>query len=134
MRTAWVTLGLLLAAGCVPVAIVRRPPADPSAPYSASVTAGEWTHLAGQIGDPGGRFREEAESALRKVVRELRRAGVEPDAVVSVTVYLTSMDDYGAFNEVYVQHFPSRPARTCVAVAALPRGARVEVQAVARAR
>ncbi len=134
MRAACVILGLLVTACRAPVEVVRRPAANPRAPYSTSVTVGDWTYLAGQIGEANGTFRQEADSALREVMVELQRAGLEQDDVVAITVYLTSMDEYGAFNEIYVQHFPSRPARTCVAVAALPQGARVEVQAVACAR
>lgn len=102
-------------------------------PYSAAVSRGDLVFLSGQIGQRrDGSFEEEAASALDKVAHELSRLGLELSDCVSATVFLTDMADYAAFNEVYARRLePPYPARACVAVAALPADARVEVQVIA---
>ena len=102
-------------------------------PYSGSVSAGELLFLSGKIGERGGSFELEARTALDGVLGELDRAGAGPEDLLSVTVYLTDMGRYDAFNAIYADVLPAPyPARACVAVAALPAGARVEIQGVAR--
>ncbi|MHC4082447.1 MAG: RidA family protein, partial [Planctomycetota bacterium] len=72
-------------------------------------------------------------SALDALEQELARAGLTWSQLVQVTVYLTDIDDYEAFNEVYAARIPEPyPARAAIGVAALPGGARVEIQAIAR--
>ncbi|EJM67421.1 putative translation initiation inhibitor, yjgF family [Pseudomonas sp. GM49] len=57
------------------------------------------------------------------------------DNLVKVTIFLTSMDDYVAFNEIYICHFPGRrPARSCVAISGLPQNAKVEIEAAGYVR
>ena len=100
-------------------------------PYSASVTTATTCYVSGQIA-PNPDFAKEAEGALRKVERELNRCGLGLGDVTSATVFLTDIALYRAFNDVYARVMPSPyPARTCVAVSALPGGARVEIQMVA---
>ena len=77
----------------------------------------------------------QTERALRNLAAVLRGAGLTLADVVKTTVYLVDMADFAAMNEVYGKHFAgSPPARTTVAVAALPKGGRVEIEAVAVGR
>jgi 2-iminobutanoate/2-iminopropanoate deaminase len=108
-------------------------------PYSQGVRAGGFLFTAGQVGfDPAtGELVDEgiAEQTAR-VLENLRAileaAGVDLKCVVKTTVFLVDMADFGAMNDVYARAFGDhRPARSTVAVAALPRGARVEIEAVA---
>ena len=64
----------------------------------------------------------------------LAASGLTFADVVKTTCYLTDMNDFPAFNAVYAKYFTGRPARSCVGVAALPKGARVELEAVAALR
>ncbi|MDD5562316.1 MAG: RidA family protein [Thermoanaerobaculaceae bacterium] len=108
-------------------------------PYSQALAVGGWVFLSGQIPlDPvsgelvGGGFAPQATRALANLDAVLRAAGCERSAVAKVTVYLTDLARFGEFNEIYAQFFGShRPARAVIGVAALPRGAQVEVEAVA---
>jgi 2-iminobutanoate/2-iminopropanoate deaminase len=130
MRTA--LAALLLFASCA-----ARPPLHLAAenalgPYSASVESRGLVFVAGKGGKSGGSFAEEAEGAIRAVEKELARSQLTLADVVSVTVFLTDMGQYGEFNQVYGRLFPAPyPARACVAVSALPANLRVEIQAVA---
>jgi len=103
-------------------------------PYSGAVRADQLVFLAGKIGsERDADFEREAETAIDALVEELQGLELDLSNVVSCTVYLTDMELYGELNEVYARRFPAPyPARACVAVAALPAGARVEIQAVAR--
>lgn len=112
------------------------------APYSQAVAAGpgETVHVSGQLGiDPGTGalvgegVSEQAMVALRHVAAILEAAGAGLGAVVKTTVYLTDLrGDFAAMNEVYAAAFAGHaPARATVGVAALPLGARVEIEAVA---
>lgn len=108
-------------------------------PYSQAVVAGGLVFTAGQVGlDPGtgavvpGGVAAETARALENLRAVLAAAGSGLDRVVKTTVFLTDMADFAAMNEVYARVFGShRPARSTVAVAALPRGAKVEIEAVA---
>jgi 2-iminobutanoate/2-iminopropanoate deaminase len=119
--------------------------ATPAGPFSHAVRAGaerDLVYLSGQVGqDPdtgalvAGGTAAGAERALLNVAAVLAAAGLGPDDVVKANVYLADMRDFAALNAVYARHFRAPyPARTTVAVAALPLGARVEVEVVARAR
>lgn len=134
-RVALLLTGLLALACAGPTTVEHRNAPGALGPYSGSVSAQGLVFASGKIGERGGSFAHEAETALQAMVRELARAGCGPEDLVSVTVYLTDMDLYDAFNEVYAATLPSPwPARVCVAVAALPGGARVEVAGVAARR
>lgn len=133
MRSLAVPLLAALGACAAPEAVHREAPGA-LGPYSASVAAGGLVFVSGQIA-PAPEFAAEAEGALRKVEAELARCGLSLRDVVSCTVYLTDMGLYREFNAVYARVVPApHPARACVAVAALPGGARVEVQVVASTR
>lgn len=104
-------------------------------PYSGAVVAGDLVFVSGKIGDRGGTFEREAETAIEAASAELARLGLDLSDVVESRVYLTDIERYAEFNEIYARMFPAPyPARACVAVAALPGGARVEVQVVAHTR
>jgi 2-iminobutanoate/2-iminopropanoate deaminase len=78
---------------------------------------------------------EQTEQVLRNVAAVLAGAGLTLADVVKTTVYLADMEDFQAMNQVYAKHFPSAPpARTTIAAAGLPRGARVEIDAIAVGR
>ena len=108
-------------------------------PYSQAMVAGNLVFVSGQIPlDPAsgalvaGEFAAEVERVLANVDAVLAAAGCGRDRVVKANVYLTDMSLFGAFNEAYGRFFAEhRPARAVVQVSALPRGARVEMEAVA---
>ncbi len=109
-------------------------------PYSQAVRNGELVITAGQIGaDPAsGELADgvtaQAERALRNLTAILDAAGTTPERVIKTTIFLASMGDFAAVNEVYARHFSAPyPARSTVAVAALPKGALVEIEAIALA-
>jgi 2-iminobutanoate/2-iminopropanoate deaminase len=104
-------------------------------PYSAAVTAGDLAFLSGKIGERGGSFEREVETAIDALEAELRRLDLGLADVTAVTVYLTDMSTYAEMNAIYGQRFPEPwPARTTVAVSGLPGGARIELSATARHR
>jgi 2-iminobutanoate/2-iminopropanoate deaminase len=111
----------------------------PAGPYSQAVAANSFVFISGQIpldpktGEIKGSFiREQTVQAMRNLKAVLAEAGCAPDALVKTTVYLRSMGDFSAFNAVYEEELGgARPARSVVEVAALPRGALIEIEAVA---
>jgi 2-iminobutanoate/2-iminopropanoate deaminase len=107
-------------------------------PYSHAIKAGDMLYLSGQIPlDPKtsetihGDITEHTEQVIRNIKSVLTAAGSDISQVVKSTCFLTDMNDFAAFNEVYARHFTSKPARSCVAVSALPRNAKVEIEVVA---
>ena len=113
---------------------VYRPAVGALGPYSGSVVSGDLVFVSGKIGTRGGSFAQEVQTALDAVERELARSGAALSDVISVTVYLTNLDQYGEFNDIYAQRFDRPyPARACVEVSRLPGGARVEIQVIAQA-
>lgn len=104
-------------------------------PYSAAVSHGDLVFLSGKIGKTGKSFGEDVSAAIDAVEKELARLKLGLGDVVSVNVFVTDMSAYADLNEVYAKRFPQPyPARTTVAVTALPGGARVEIQVVAHKR
>ncbi len=108
-------------------------------PYSQATIANGLVFVAGQIAfDPAtmevvsGGIREQTERVLANLRAILEAAGSGLPRVVRTTVYLVDMADFAGMNEVYAQAFGDhRPARSTVAVSALPRGVRVEIDAIA---
>ena len=108
-------------------------------PYSQALRAGGFLFTAGQVGfDPGtgelvdGGIGEQTRQVLLNIRAILEAGGSGLAQVVKTTVFLVDMADFAAMNEAYAEAFGThRPARSTVAVAALPRGARVEIEAVA---
>ena len=110
-------------------------------PYSQAVKAGGYVFVSGQIPlDPAtgalvsGGAGSQAERVLLSLRAVLEAAGTGLESVVKTTIFLTDLADFAAVNEVYARFFPAEPpARATVQVAALPRGAAVEIEAVALA-
>ncbi len=107
----------------------------PALPYTPVVRAGPWLIVSGQVGlregalVPGG-VRAEAEQALSNLAQRLADNGAGLADVAKTTVFMTDMGDFAAVNEVYAKAFGDRfPARSAVAVAALPMGASFKVEA-----
>ena len=108
-------------------------------PYSQAVKLGDLLFTAGQIPlDPatgqivGGDIKAQTERVMENVVAILEAAGSSIDNVVKTTCFLTDLDDFAAFNEVYARYMgANRPARSTIQVAALPAGAMVEVETIA---
>jgi 2-iminobutanoate/2-iminopropanoate deaminase len=108
-------------------------------PYSQAIRSGSLLFCSGQIPlDPAagqlvdGGIDAQTARVLDNVTGVLAAAGLGLGDVVKTTVFLVSMDDFPAMNEVYATYFPSDPpARSTVAVAALPKGARVEIETIA---
>jgi 2-iminobutanoate/2-iminopropanoate deaminase len=122
----------------VTVEPVPTPSAPPVAgPYSPAVRAGDWLILAGQVPlDPtSGQFvdgdaRVQIQRVLDNIAAVLRDAGAFVTDIAKTTVFVTDLTDFGAMNEVYAAFFGRhRPARSTVQVAALPGGAKVEIEA-----
>ncbi|MGQ9467547.1 MAG: RidA family protein [Anaerolineae bacterium] len=120
--------------------IVQTPDAPAAVgPYSQAVRVGDWIFTAGQLGlVPGTRefAGPDIESQTRQVLENIRAildaAGSCLRHVVKTTVFLQDMGEFGRMNSVYAEFFPeSPPARSTVQVAALPMGARVEIEVVA---
>jgi 2-iminobutanoate/2-iminopropanoate deaminase len=113
----------------------------PAGPYSPVRRVGDWVITSGQVGlEPrgvglaAGGTLAELRQALRNVAEVLAVEGATLDDVVKTTLYLVDMSEFAAVNEVWVEYFAAnRPTRSAVAVAALPIGARVEVEAWAYA-
>jgi len=108
-------------------------------PYSQGVVAGGLVFSSGQLpATPNGELvtddiSKAAEHCLRNVFAILKEAGAGPEHVLKVTVFLTNMADFGAVNAVYEQAFEAPyPARSCIEVAGLPKGASIEIEAIAR--
>ena len=108
-------------------------------PYSQAMEAGGWCWMSGQVAlDPasgtlvGETAADQANQVFENLGAVLAGAGLRKDQVVRCTVYLLDMADFQAVNEVYAAFFGDhRPARACVAVVGLPKGARVEIDAIA---
>jgi 2-iminobutanoate/2-iminopropanoate deaminase len=119
----------------------KAPAPVQGAPYSQAIAAtpGEVVFVSGQVPiDPlSGQLIEDdirlqTALALRNIAAILAEAGASLHQVVKTTVYLKDFDDFGAMNEIYAQAFSDHaPARATIGVAALPLGARVEIEAIA---
>jgi 2-iminobutanoate/2-iminopropanoate deaminase len=126
------------------VSTSKRAVATPSAPaaigpYSQAVVAGSLVFLSGQIPlDPErgkiveGSIEDETRQVLKNLAAVLAAEGLTLDAILRTTVFLTDLEDFPRVNQTYAEFFTEPfPARATVQVAALPRGARVEIDAIA---
>ena len=104
----YVTAGLAFASGQIPVN-----PADNSIPEG---------------------IEAQAEQSCKNVKAVLEAGGASLDTVVKTTCFLADMGDFNTFNEVYAKYFTSKPARSCVAVKALPKGVLCEIEAIAEVK
>lgn len=102
--------------------------------FSASVRTGDLIFLSGVIGRSDEGIQEATRQSLRSVRERIEAAGATMADLVQCTVLLIDIDDYQGMNEAYLEFFPSDPpARTAVAVQALPANAQVEVACIAAA-
>lgn len=107
-------------------------------PYSQAIGVSSFVFTSGQIPlDPvsgevvGGGITAQAKQVMENMAAVLDQAGASFGSVVKTTCFLEDMKDFAAFNEVYAQYFTGNPARSCVAVKALPKGVLCEVEAIA---
>ena len=108
-------------------------------PYSHAVASGGTVYLSGQVPlvpETGmlaeGGIEEQARQMFSNIEAVLRSAGMTFDNVVKTTVFMTDLADFNTFNAIYAEYFPENPpARSCVQVAALPKGALVEAECIA---
>ncbi len=123
--------------------VVTSPDAPPAiGPYSQGIKAGPFLFLSGQIpivGDTGkvvqGMIKEQTEQVIFNIKALLAAERLDLSDVVKATVFLASMGEFAAMNEVYAAHFTGTPpARSTVEVARLPRDVRVEIEVIALLR
>ena len=107
-------------------------------PYSQAIKVGDTLYTSGQIAlDPAtgamaaSDVTGQAEQVMKNLSAVLTAAGYTFEDAVQTTCFLADMNDFAAFNAVYEKYFVSKPARSCVAAAALPKGALVEVEVIA---
>ena len=125
----------------VPEAVITTAAPAPVGPYNQAVKAAGLLFCSGQIAlDPAsgllvgdGDVEAETRQALANLQAVLAAAGTGPGRVVRTTVFLTNLEDFGRVNALYAEVFGQgvSPARACVQVAALPKGAKVEIDAIA---
>jgi 2-iminobutanoate/2-iminopropanoate deaminase len=109
-------------------------------PYSQAVLCGGMLYTSGQIAlSPesgelvGDSIAEQTEQIMKNLSAVLEAAGTSFDNVVKTTCFLADIADFAVFNEVYGKYITSAPARSCVAVKSLPKGALAEVEVIAKA-
>lgn len=107
-------------------------------PYSQAVIVNGLVYTSGQIPlDPekgvivGNDIKEQTERVMKNLSEVLKAAGTSLDNTVKTTCFLADINDFSAFNEVYAKYITNTPARSCVAVKTLPKGALVEVEVIA---
>ena len=106
-------------------------------PYSQAWAVGDFVFASGQIpvnpatGEIPEGIAAQTEQSCKNVAAIMEAAGVGMENVVKTTCFLADIADFVAFNEVYAKYFTSKPARSCVAVKALPKGVLCEIEAIA---
>jgi 2-iminobutanoate/2-iminopropanoate deaminase len=107
-------------------------------PYSQAVTVNGMVYTSGQIAlDPvtgqlvGTTIEEQAVQVMKNLAAVLEAAGTKPENAVKTLCFLTDMNDFAAFNEVYARYFTNQPARSCAGAQSLPKGALCEVEVIA---
>ena len=107
-------------------------------PYSQAIVINGMVYTSGQIAlDPatgnlvGETIGEQTEQVMKNLTAVLEAAGSKPENAVKTLCFLTDMNDFTAFNAVYAKYFTGKPARSCVGVQSLPKGAICEVEVVA---
>ena len=108
-------------------------------PYSQGIKSGGFAFVSGQLpvdpatGEfPAGGIKEQARQSLQNVKSVLEATGSSLENVLKTTVFLQDINDFAAFNAIYTEFFKTDcPARSCIQIAALPKGALIEVEAIA---
>ncbi len=113
---------------------------SPVGPYSQAVKSGGFVFCSGQIplapdgNSAGGDIKEQARQILENIKAVLAEEKLSMDSIVKTTIYLVDLNDFAAVNETYAEYFSEPyPARATVGVAALPKGAKIEIEAIAAA-
>ena len=108
-------------------------------PYSQAVKVGGLVFTSGQIaivpesGNIEGKdIASQTEQVMKNLAEVLKEAGTSFDNVIKTTCFLADIKDFASFNEIYGKYFTSKPARSCVAVKDLPKGALCEVEVIAK--
>lgn len=111
---------------------------NPVGPYSQAILADDTLYCSGQIGiNPEtnliveGGIEKETYQVINNVENVLKEAGFSFDDVIKTTCFLADMKDFSLFNDIYAKYFISNPARSCVQ-AVLPKGAKVEIEVIAK--
>ena len=119
-------------------AVISSKILPPVGPYSAALDLGDLLFISGQLGARADKTLPEdvcaqAQNSLSNIQALLAEAGMSMDNLVKCAVFLTDMNDFAAVNTVYASFFPNAPypTRSAVAVAALPLGAKVEIEGIA---
>jgi len=107
-------------------------------PYSQGMSANGFLFLSGQIAinpENGevvkGSVTEQTEQIIRNITALLEAANLNFTNIIKTTCFLVNMEDFGEFNAAYAKFFKNKPARSCVAVSALPKGVSVEIEVIA---
>jgi len=107
-------------------------------PYSQAVVINGLVYTSGQIAlNPstgelvGTTIEEQTEQVMKNLVAILEAAGTKPENAVKTLCFLTDINDFAAFNAVYARYFTEKPARSCVGIQSLPKGAICEVEVIA---
>ena len=107
-------------------------------PYSQAILVGDFIYTSGQIPlDPvsgevvGNEIKEQTAQVMKNLQAVLEEANASFDNIIKTTCFLTNMNDFGEFNQVYGEYIIGKPARSCVAVKELPKGVLVEVEVIA---
>ena len=105
-------------------------------PYSQAIVSGNYVFTSGQLGigengKLGDGIISQTENALRNLSEVLLAAGTDLKNVVKTTCFLANIKDFSSFNEIYGKYFTEKPARSLIEASALPKGALVEIEAIA---
>ena len=107
-------------------------------PYSQAVVINGLVYTSGQIAlNPstgelvGTTIEEQAEQVMKNLTAILEAAGTRPENAIKTLCFLTDINDFAAFNAVYARYFTEKPARSCVGIQSLPKGAICEVEVIA---
>lgn len=111
---------------------------EPIGPYSQAILAGSTLYCSGQIAiDPStgelvkGNVKEQTQKCIENIQNVLKKSGLGIKNVVKTSCFLKEMSDFAEFNEIYAKYFTNKPARSCVAVKELPKGALIEIEVIA---
>ena len=122
-------------------AIKTKHAPDPVGPYNQAILADNWLYCSGQIAlDPSsgeiigeGDIEKETNQVLKNLIAVINAAGAQKNDVIKTTIYLTDLKNFNKVNKIYSKTFSEMvsPARACVEVSGLPKGAKVEIDCVA---
>ena len=107
-------------------------------PYSQAIVINGLVYTSGQIALDhttgelvGTTIEAQAEQVMKNLVAILEAAGTKPEKAIKTLCFLTDINDFAAFNAVYARYFTEKPARSCVGIQSLPKGAICEVEVIA---